>query len=78
MSGPDNFYGSNSGLAGGSFDTGEAMMTTENGPRNNLIVNYLPQNMTDKDLYSLFSPFGPLDSCRIMRDYKVNIFWIVP
>lgn len=38
----------------------------------NLIVNYLPQDMTDRELYSLFRPSGPIESCRIMRDYKVS------
>lgn len=70
MSGPENFYGSNSGMASGSFDGGD-VGNVDSGPRTNLIVNYLPQTMTEKDLYSLFAPFGPLDSCRVMRDYKV-------
>ncbi|XP_077299154.1 sex-lethal homolog [Arctopsyche grandis] len=69
MSGPDNFYGSTSGMAGGSFDGGDTS-NMDNGPRANLIVNYLPQTMTEKDLYSLFAPFGLLESCRVMRDYK--------
>ncbi|XP_078042995.1 protein sex-lethal isoform X2 [Augochlora pura] len=39
-------------------------------PRTNLIINYLPQCMTEKDLYSLFVTIGPVESCRVMRDYK--------
>ncbi|XP_076652322.1 protein sex-lethal isoform X5 [Halictus rubicundus] len=39
-------------------------------PRTNLIINYLPQSMTEKDLYSLFVTIGPVESCRVMRDYK--------
>lgn len=39
--------------------------------RTNLIVNYLPQDMNDRELYSLFRPSGPIETCRIMRDYKV-------
>ncbi|XP_037933506.1 sex-lethal homolog isoform X2 [Teleopsis dalmanni] len=38
----------------------------------NLIVNYLPQDMTDRELYALFRTIGPVNTCRIMRDFKVN------
>lgn len=39
----------------------------------NLIVNYLPQDMTDRELYALFRTCGPINTCRIMKDYKVCI-----
>lgn len=42
------------------------------GSRTNLIVNYLPQNMTDKELYTLFIAHGPVDNVRIMKDYKTG------
>lgn len=61
-------------MAGGSFDGGD-MSNMDNNQRTNLIVNYLPQTMTEKDLYSLFVPFGLLESCRVMRDYKVGCFY---
>eukprot|EP00096_Caligus_rogercresseyi_P014521 TRINITY_DN701_c3_g1_i1.p1 TRINITY_DN701_c3_g1~~TRINITY_DN701_c3_g1_i1.p1 ORF type:complete len:266 (-),score=93.19 TRINITY_DN701_c3_g1_i1:143-940(-) len=38
--------------------------------RSNLIVNYLPQNMTDKELFSMFVTCGPLIQARIIRDRK--------
>nr|4QQB_A Chain A, Protein sex-lethal [Drosophila melanogaster]4QQB_B Chain B, Protein sex-lethal [Drosophila melanogaster] len=38
----------------------------------NLIVNYLPQDMTDRELYALFRAIGPINTCRIMRDYKTG------
>ncbi|KAI4504516.1 hypothetical protein M0802_000066 [Mischocyttarus mexicanus] len=41
-------------------------------PRTNLIINYLPQSMTEKDLYSLFVTIGPVESCRVMKDYKTG------
>jgi len=41
-------------------------------PRTNLIINYLPQNMNEKELYSLFVTIGPVESCRVMKDYKVS------
>lgn len=37
----------------------------------NLIVNYLPQTMTEKDLSTMFECVGPIVSCRIMKDHKV-------
>lgn len=44
--------------------------------RTNLIVNYLPQNMTEKELYAMFCTVGALESCRVMKDYKVkNPVW---
>lgn len=41
-------------------------------PRTNLIINYLPQSMTEKELYSMFVTIGPVESCRVMKDYKVT------
>ncbi|KAG8267328.1 hypothetical protein J6590_053779 [Homalodisca vitripennis] len=38
----------------------------------NLIVNYLPQNMTDRELYSMFVTIGPVVSCRVMKDFKTG------
>ncbi len=38
----------------------------------NLIINYLPQSFTDKNLFDLFVPFGPLHSVKIMRETKVG------
>lgn len=40
--------------------------------RTNLIINYLPQSMTEKELYSMFVTIGPVESCRVMKDYKVT------
>lgn len=37
----------------------------------NLIVNYLPQSMCEKDLYAMFVSIGPVESCRVMKDVKV-------
>lgn len=49
-------------------------MTKYNGidtSRTNLIVNYLPQTMTDKELFSMFVTIGPVESCRVMKNHKV-------
>uniref|UniRef100_UPI00028BC7A0 ELAV-like protein 1 n=1 Tax=Homo sapiens TaxID=9606 RepID=UPI00028BC7A0 len=34
----------------------------------NLIVNYLPQNMTQDELRSLFSSIGEVESAKLIRD----------
>lgn len=44
-----------------------------NNSGTNLIVNYLPQDMTERELHSMFSTMGPIESCRIMRDFKVVV-----
>jgi len=36
--------------------------------KTNLIVNYLPQNMTDEDFKELFTKFGAMKSCKIVRN----------
>ena len=41
--------------------------------RTNLIVNYLPQDMAERELFGLFTPFGAIESCKIMRDLKVSV-----
>lgn len=41
-------------------------------PNTNLIINYLPQDMNERELHSLFSAMGPVDTVRVMRDLKVS------
>jgi len=36
--------------------------------KTNLIVNYLPQNMTQDEIKELFSSVGPVDSCKLIKD----------
>nr|XP_061816155.1 ELAV-like protein 2 isoform X4 [Nerophis lumbriciformis] len=36
--------------------------------KTNLIVNYLPQNMTQEELKSLFASIGEIESCKLVRD----------
>ena len=36
--------------------------------RTNLIVNYLPQNMTQEEIKSLFASIGQVDSCKLIKD----------
>lgn len=41
---------------------------SDDGPRTNLIVNYLPQTMTQEEIRSLFSSIGEVESCKLIRD----------
>ncbi|KAK6057263.1 hypothetical protein COOONC_05220 [Cooperia oncophora] len=36
--------------------------------KTNLIINYLPQNMTQEEVRSLFSSVGEIESCKLVRD----------
>ncbi|MFH4977737.1 hypothetical protein AB6A40_004446 [Gnathostoma spinigerum] len=36
--------------------------------KTNLIINYLPQSMTQEEVRSLFSSMGEIDSCKLVRD----------
>jgi len=45
---------------------GEKEMDEDN--KTNLIVNYLPQTMTQEEIRSLFSSIGEVESCKLIRD----------
>ena len=36
--------------------------------KTNLIVNYLPQNMTQEEIKALFTSIGTVDSCKLIKD----------
>jgi len=40
----------------------------EGDRKTNLIVNYLPQTMTQEEIRSLFSSIGEVESCKLIRD----------
>lgn len=40
----------------------------EPDPKTNLIVNYLPQTMSQDEIRSLFVSFGEVESCKLIRD----------
>ena len=42
------------------------------GLKTKLIVNYLPQSMTDNEFRNLFEGIGALESCKILRDSATN------
>ena len=54
------------GGGGGSPETVAVSYSDDN--QTNLIVNYLPQTMSQDDLRTLFSSLGELDSCKLIRD----------
>ena len=36
--------------------------------KTNIIINYLPQTMSQDDVYSLFSTIGEVENCKLVRD----------
>lgn len=47
---------------------GSSLTPSEEDSKTNLIINYLPQNMTQDELRSLFGCIGELHSCKLVRD----------
>lgn len=41
---------------------------TQDGQLTNLIVNYLPQSMSQEEIRTLFSSIGEVESCKLIRD----------
>lgn len=59
------------------YEEDSSVSVSQNGKKyiitkRNLIVNYLPQNYTDRQLFNLFVSYGPIDSVKIMRDATVS------
>jgi len=52
------------GLGGGSPNGSNGLEES----KTNLIVNYLPQTMTQEEIRSLFSSIGEVESCKLIRD----------
>lgn len=63
---------STSSLTGIGSGSGNGHSSSANNATTNLIVNYLPQDMTERELHSLFSAMGPIETCRVMRDFKTG------
>ena len=36
--------------------------------KTNIIINYLPQTMSQDEVYSLFSAIGEVENCKLVRD----------
>jgi len=40
--------------------------------KNNLIINYLPQNFNENDVMRYFSPFGLIHQCKVVRNLRTG------
>jgi ELAV like protein 2/3/4 len=70
----------NGSIHGVNVGCGMTMSGSQSSPNNgsgnngleesktNLIVNYLPQTMTQEEIRSLFSSIGEVESCKLIRD----------
>ena len=47
---------------------GTANHVPQEDSKTNLIVNYLPQTMSQEEIRSLFSSIGEVESCKLIRD----------
>lgn len=66
------YFGGGAARWGSMSEGGGVAGAGGDNSRTNLIVNYLPQSMTEKDLYAMFVSVGPIESCRVMKDYKTG------
>ncbi|XP_018012747.1 ELAV-like protein 1 isoform X7 [Hyalella azteca] len=64
MNGMDSCAPAQNGTA--SSNSSQSGMVEES--KTNLIVNYLPQSMTQEEIRSLFSSIGELESCKLIKD----------
>ncbi len=53
-------------IGGGSFSDDESNLSDKT--RTNLIINYLPQTMTQDEIKDLFGSIGSIESCKLVRD----------
>lgn len=56
---------------GESQNNASAASSESDSSRTNLIVNYLPQTMTEEEIRSLFSSVGEVESVKLVRDKNV-------
>lgn len=52
----------------GNDESNNNAVELDEGSKTNLIVNYLPQEMTDEEFEDLFKKFGEMKSCKIVRN----------
>lgn len=48
--------------------SGSIGSATDDISKTNLIVNYLPQTMSQEEVKSLFGSIGEVESCKLIRD----------
>jgi RNA recognition motif-containing protein len=53
-------------IGGGSFTDDDSNLSDK--ARTNLIINYLPQTMTQDEIKDLFGSIGAIESCKLVRD----------
>lgn len=53
-------------IGGGSSTDDESNLSDKT--RTNLIINYLPQTMTQDEIKDLFTSIGAIESCKLVRD----------
>jgi protein sex-lethal len=46
--------------------------SSDDSSRTNLIINYLPQNLTESELFKMFVTIGTVTNCKIMRDFRTG------
>lgn len=68
--GLDSSVGQQNGGSGNNIGGGQEESKT------NLIVNYLPQTMTQEEIRSLFSSIGEVESCKLIRDKVTGKIYI--
>ncbi|XP_072299247.1 ELAV-like protein 3 isoform X10 [Eucyclogobius newberryi] len=63
------------GPCGTSLPNGPVISTngSTDDSKTNLIVNYLPQNMTQEEFKSLFGSIGEIESCKLVRDKITDV-----
>lgn len=52
----------------GSLHSNSSVQSMDSDSKTNLIVNYLPQTMTQEEIRSLFASIGDVESCKLIRD----------
>lgn len=60
-------HNSNSNVSSASSNA-SSTAPADNESKTNLIVNYLPQTMTQEEIRSLFGSIGEVESCKLIRD----------
>ncbi|XP_038108676.1 ELAV-like protein 3 isoform X3 [Culex quinquefasciatus] len=55
-------------MTNGIAETQQQNGGSQEDSKTNLIVNYLPQQMTQEEIRSLFSSIGEVESCKLIRD----------
>lgn len=61
-------------MTNGIAETQQQNGGSQEDSKTNLIVNYLPQQMTQEEIRSLFSSIGEVESCKLIRDKVTGKF----